>query len=294
MPENYSIESPKIEFKLPDIPTFLKENPANIELWGNKKLSKNSNDNKNVDGFEYSQHVCEQDNTRVTKPPMYNFERKQLTIKTTTKQKNGMTDYLTDFKDYKPSNPQKYNKVLNYINKKVKGERGIAIANMVCAKSEEYGIDPEITARILDLESGGFVFDESSMNPSKKSYKGVMQVNKTAIECMYADPKDANNPKLSKHQRAVAYDHRHYIADQERINQLKEQYPTVDDLYNAIKTDVTLGLEVGIITYKSKLSYSKGNVTKALSMYCGSQYKLNQDSTAVRKIWPLPKYKNDI
>ena len=202
-----------------------------------------------------------------------------------------MTDYLTDFKDYKPSNPQKYNKVLTYINKKVKGERGIAIANMVCAKSEEYGIDPEITARILDVETGGFVFNERSMNPTKNSHKGVMQVDRTTIECMYADPKNANNTKLSQHQRAVAYDHRHFVADQERIDQLKKQYPTVDDLYNAIQTDVTLGLEVGIIAYKGKLSRHKGDVKSALAEYCGSQYKLNQDSTAVRKIWPLPKYK---
>lgn len=294
MPDNFTIKSKEFQLNSTDIMTFLNNCSTDIDIWQYKKLSKNSNDNKNVDGFELSQrYVCVPDNTRVAKPVIYTFKPQQVTTeaKTEAKPKNGMTDYLTDFKDYKPSNPQKYNKVLAYINKKVKGEHGIAIANMVCAKSEDYGIDPEITARILDVETGGFVFNERSMNPTNNSHKGVMQVDRTTIECMYADPKNANNTKLSKHQRAVAYDHRHFVADQERIDQLKKQYPTVDDLYNAIQTDVTLGLEVGIMAYKGKLSRHKGDVKSALAEYCGSQYKLNQDSTAVRKIWPLPKYK---
>lgn len=304
MPKDVSIEKVSLLnfFKLP---ACTQESSEQIDVWQTRQLTDCSDDNKNIDGFEHSRkYVCEPDKTRVAHQPVVPLIKKP-NLK--TEPKNGMTDYLTNYKDYKPSDTKKYNKVLKYIqndrhdvirgrkitHKGIQGERSEAIAKMVCAKSEEYGIDPEITARILDFETGGFVFTPDRMNPKNKQYKGVMQVDKTTIECLYADPKNATNKKLSQHQRAVAYDHRHYVADQERIDQLKKQYPTVDALYNAMKTDVEIGLEVGLMAYKGKLSRNKGNVKKALAGYCGSQYGLNRDSTAVATIWPLPKYKSN-
>lgn len=294
MPEDVSIAKVSLSnfFKLS---AGTQESSEQIDVWQARQLTDCSDDNKNVDGFERSQkYVCEPDKTRVAKPiDVPPIKNPAVKANEKPKPKNGMTDYLTNYNDYKPCNPKKYNKVLGYVNKKVKGERGTAITKMVCAKSEEYGIDPEITARILDFETGGFVFTPDRMNPKNKQYKGVMQVDKTTIECLYADPKNATNKKLSQHQRAVAYDHRHYVADQERIDQLKKQYPTVDALYNAMKTDVEIGLEVGLMAYKGKLSRNKGNVKRALAGYCGSQYTLNKDSTAVATIWPLPKYNSN-
>lgn len=305
MPEDVSIAKVSLSsfFKLPEC---FQDSSEAIDVWQTRQLTDCSDDNKNVDGFEFSQKIiCEPDKTRVAHAPVV------LPIEKTNpkaKPKNGMTDYLTNYNDYTPSDTQKYNKVLKYIqndrhdvirgrkitHKGIEGERSEAIAKMVCAKSEEYGIDPEITARILDIETGGFVFDARSMNPPTKKYKGVMQVDKTTIECMYyPNSTDWKKFKASDPRYAYSYDHRHYVADKERIDQLKEQYPTVDDLYNAMKTDVELGLEVGLIAYKGKLSRHKGKVESAILDYTGSQYGLNKDTTAVATIWPLPKYKSN-
>lgn len=214
--------------------------------------------------------------------------------------KNGQKDYKKEFKDYTPTDEKKYNKVLNYVRKEYQSQHSgkidenetKIISNMVCSLSERYGVDPEIIAPMLGHETGGFVFEKRTMDPDKKpKIKGVMQVHIDMIETMYANPKDANNPKLSRHKRAIAYDNRHYRADASRIAELKTKYPTAKDLFNAIKKDVTLGLEVGIMAYKAKLSGQKGDTRKALRAYCGDQYRLPSDTTAVRKIWPLPVYK---
>ena len=112
---------------------------------------------------------------------------------------------------------------------------------------------------------------------------------------MYADP-DAWKTKgksLTKHQYAVSYDHRHFAADDERINELKKKYPTVDALYQAIQSDVSLGLEVGIMAFKGKLSRAKGYTGKAVSQYCAGQYRVASDTIPAR-IWPLPKYNSNI
>ena len=43
-------------------------------------------------------------------------------------------------------------------------------------------------------------------------------------------------------------------------------------MYKAIQSDVGLGIEMGILTFKIKLSYARGNVSKAQSEYCVGQY----------------------
>lgn len=244
---------------------------------------------------------CKQDATMVYKPIITEkFEKCEQSlsgkIQETPKVKNGMTDYLTEFNNYKPKDTQKYNKVLQYVKsnlQKTDTKRAVPIANMVCSLSEKYGIDPEITAAILDHETGGFNFSEASMNPSKKKYKGVMQVDKTTIECMYADGNAWKKLKSGSLEAIHSYDHRHYIADEKRISELKKEYPTPESLHKAIAEDVVLGLEVGIIAYKGKLSRKKGNTRLALSEYCGNQYKLPNNSSVPTKIYPIPRYNQD-
>ena len=217
------------------------------------------------------------------------------------KPKDGKTAYIEEFKDYKPSNQQKYDKVYSYIEREIpKAESGKkadparvkSIANMVYALSDRYGVDAEITAAILRKETGGYQFTDKVMVHGESKYKGVMQVDLTTIECMYANYNDwkTKGKQLTAHEYAVSYDHKHFASDDARIAELKKLYPTPEDLHLAIQKDVSLGVEVGIMAYKGKLSKHKGNTRKALAEYCGSQYRLPSDSTAVSRIWPLQKY----
>ena len=222
-------------------------------------------------------------------------------LKAKNKPRDGKTAYIEEFKDYKPSNQQKYDKVYSYIEREIpKAESGKkadparvkSIANMVCALSDRYGIDAEITAAILRKETGGYQFTDKVMVHGESKYKGVMQVDLTTIECMYANYNDwkTKGKQLTAHEYAVSYDHKHFASDDARIAELKKLYPTPEDLHLAIQKDVSLGVEVGIMAYKGKLSKHKGNTRKALAEYCGSQYRLPSDSTAVSRIWPLQKY----
>ena len=250
---------------------------------------------------------CKQDGTRIDKPIIIekiipqngdSIEKSETQEKT---QKNGMTDYLTEFNNYIPKDPKKYRRVMQYVQsnlQKIDIKRAMPITNMVCSLSEKYGIDPEITASILDHETGGFNFSEASMNPetnnpSKKKYKGVMQVDKTTIECMYADGNAWKKLKSGTPEAIYSYDHRHYVYDEKRIAELKKEYPTPESLHKAIAEDVVLGFEVGIIAYKGKLSRKKGNTRLALSEYCGNQYKLPNNSSVPTKIYPIPRYNQD-
>lgn len=212
--------------------------------------------------------------------------------------KSGKTAYKEEFKDYQPVNRNKYNKVYNQVVSNMKShgadsdpQKAKAVANMVCALSDKYGVDPEITVTILGKESGGYQFtDEVMVNPGS-IHKGVMQVDKDTVRSIYADRDNANNKSLSLKSRKLAYDHIHFEADDKRINQLKKLYPTADKLYAAMQKDVALGVEIGLMAYKSKLSVTKGDTIAALKKYCGNQYRLPSDSTAVKRIWPLPQYR---
>ncbi len=204
--------------------------------------------------------------------------------------------WKNEFVNYRAKNMVKYNKVYDYI-KKCADDHGNskadikAIANMVCKLSDNYGIDPELIAPILGTESGGFVFTPRVMS-GRKSYKGVMQVDFTTIETLYAEDYSSKKKYPSKHAEAISYDHMHCKQDQARIDELKKKYKTPQALWEAIQTDVSLGVEVGIMAYKMKLHKHKGDVKAALAEYCGNQYKLPSDSTAIRKYsLPLPSYK---
>lgn len=278
-------------------------NPANTSASKNKKIKISKKDIPIWIQSKNNEKLNARYSTAIKKMEEYTFNSDagfKPDLDKFFKIKNGKKNYKTEFKDYTPTNEKKYNKVLNYVRKEYKRQHSNRIdeketkiiSNMVCAMSDRYGIDPELIAFILNHESGGFVFEKKVMDPDgKPSIKGVMQVHKDMLESMYANPKDANNPKLTVKQQRIAGDNRNFRADAKRIAELKTQYPTVDDLFNAIKKDVTLGLEVGIMAYKAKLSGSRGNTRGAILAYCGSQYHLPDNITIVEKIWPLPVYK---
>lgn len=204
------------------------------------------------------------------------------------------TAYINQFKFYTPRNYVKYNKVLKIINNNPNidnKDEAKAIANMVCDLSDKYGIDSEIIVNILAKESGGFVFTPATMDPKSKSHKGVMQVDETLVKTICAKTEDSTNTKLPEIDRRIAYDHKYFEQDQKRIDELKKKYPTAKAMYNAIKNDVALGVEIGIMVYKSKLRLTKGDTIQAVKKYCGNNYTLPKDSTAVRKIYPVPQYK---
>ena len=138
------------------------------------------------------------------------------------------------------------------------------VATMVirlCKKYEIYELSPLI-AHILGYETGGFVFNKEKMDPQGKKYKGVMQVDFLTCKCIFSEGPQKNKDWHDKH----------FSQDNVRIEELRKKYGTAKNLYEAMKTDVKLGLEVGIIAYKAKLHEVNGNVTKALKNYCGGDY----------------------
>ena len=208
------------------------------------------------------------------------------------------TRWRGSYADYTPTNKTKYDRVYNrIINNKDLTNKSDAkyLANMVCKLADQYGIDPEIVETILANESH-YVFEPKVMVHPGSKYKGVAQVGPDVTKTMYADPKDASNTKLSKKERAIAYDSRHYKSDSARISELKKQYPTPEALYEAIQHDVALGLEVGIMHYKARLSMANGSTVRAMAGYCGNQYKLPSSSLYAAndpipsKIYPIPRY----
>ena len=207
------------------------------------------------------------------------------------------TKWVKNYKNYTPTNKAKYNKVLKYVEKIAKKQQNLTadtkeISNMICKLSDKYQIDPEIIATILANETGGFVFIAKVMS-GRENYKGVCQVDRDVVDCLYADTDYRYNKKYpSKRDEALSYDTRHWQQDKARVKELKKKYPTSKALWNAIQKDVSLGLEIGIIGFKMKLHYQKGNTVKALSDYCHGKYTLPADSTAKKTYtMPLPAYK---
>lgn len=210
--------------------------------------------------------------------------------------KDGRQAYKAIFRKYKPSNLDKYNQIVNYIqknqgyNNKIPKIQAEEIAKMVCSLSEQYGINPEITTYILQVETGGYVFDDQSMGVNSNIYNGVMQVDLTTIKSMYAKTEDYKNSKLPNTERRIAFDHRYFENNEERINELKQIYKTPQDLYMALEQDVALGVEVGIIAYKGKLSMFGGDTKKAMKGYTGGNYTFPENNTIETRIWPIPEY----
>jgi len=232
-------------------------------------------------------YVAPNDAIPAVQPKAYPFKIKRVA------KNNSKKDWKEMYAFYKPSDPAKYNRVLNFIKKnKNLTDKSLApkIANMVCKLSDNYGIDPEIIVKALEAETGGYKFTPDVMVNKDSKYKGVMQVDLDNIKIMYADESKANDKSLSDKERRIAYSHRFFRADDKRINQLKRKYKTPEALYAAIQKDVSLGLEVGIMVFKSKLNYHQGNVDAALGSYCGKGYKMPRTAKYPKKIYPVPTY----
>ena len=221
-----------------------------------------------------------------------------ITSKNPTNPTNNVdTSWLKKYANYKPRNTAKYNKIKKFVENytKEKGNRSAnikEITNMICKLSDDYGIDPEIIATILAHETGGFVFTADVMS-RRTNYKGVGQVDRDVVDCLYADENYKYDKKYpTKRDAALSYDTRHWKQDAQRIYQIKAKYPTSSALWAAIQKDVSLGLEVGIIAYKMKLHGANGDTHKALYNYCHGQYTLAKNNTAQNKYnIPLPSYK---
>ncbi|MCM1003680.1 MAG: hypothetical protein NC408_04990 [Candidatus Gastranaerophilales bacterium] len=240
-----------------------------------------SNDRISADFDLKEQYVCVPDKTRVAqKEPIELQTQKNISL---------------DIYNYK-SDPQ-YERVCNLITKqytshgvkKPTQEQIDKIARMVLEKCNKYNVSDlaPVIAQMLGTESGGYVFNDRVLVHSGSQFKGVMQVNLEAICCMYGEQelrdiqigginKKTKKPKIvsGKKDKGIyeAEYKKHYSQDAARINELKAKYPTPKDLYLAIQKDPELGLEVGIIVFKAKISASKGSVSGAIAGYCGSQY----------------------
>lgn len=158
------------------------------------------------------------------------------------------------------------------------------ITTMVIQLCDKYQIPDlaPVIAQILSNETGGFVFNEKALKNPGKSYKGCMQVDLETCCCIYGMTQSSfkdydNKMRRSKQTKSVyEYDKKHHFSqDMERIKELKKKYPTPKALYQAMQKDVKLGLEVGIIAFKAKLSRSNGSVSRAVAQYCGNQYRAN-------------------
>ena len=161
---------------------------------------------------------------------------------------------------------------------------------MFCKLSDDYGLDPEITAVVIGHETGGFVFSPENL-AGRDDVKGVCQAKRPIIDALYASYEDRKNKSLSDYEIALAYDNWHFRQDMARIIEIREKYPTSDDLWKALETDVSLGVEIGIMVFKMKLDVKGGNTKTALAGYCGNQYFLPPGATMKMQYeLPLPKY----
>ena len=152
--------------------------------------------------------------------------------------------------------PDVYNKALNKANK---------VTDMVMKNCKKYNITEltPIIVTMLSVETGVFCFTPRVMKNSRSQYKGVMQVNLDAIKTLYKD-KSSSNARF--------------------IEELKGKYKTPGELYSAIQTNVELGLQVGILFFKTKLRGTGGNVAKGIKSYCGGQYSYDYSLKTPDKI----------
>ena len=253
-------------------------------FYQNNKVTQQSEVGNNTPLLSFGQKSTELVDFSTTPPPKDNPTN------------NVDTKWVKTYANYAPKNKEKYNKVYKFVEDYAKKMGNTTanikeITNMICNLSDNYGMDPELIAPILAHETGGFVFTAKVMSGRDK-YKGVGQVDRDVVDCLYAPPYNWKTKYPTKRDEALSYDTMHWQQDKKRIEQLKKKYLTAEALWKAIQKDVSLGLEVSIIAYKMKLHAAKGNTRVALSNYCSGQYQLPADSTATKKYAiPLPSYK---
>ena len=163
--------------------------------------------------------------------------------------------FAKKIEDIPPTERQKYIDLADRVTK---------MTIKLCKKYEIESLAPLI-ADMMGYETGGYKFTQYVLSEKNKTHKGAMQVDFETCQCIFSE-----GPKKNKD-----WHDKHFTQDDKRIAVLKSKYKTARKLYQAIQKDVELGLEVGIIAYKAKLSVAKGNVHKAVGLYCGNDYKCN-------------------
>ena len=141
-------------------------------------------------------------------------------------------------------------------------EKAEYLTKMVIEKCRKYDVESiaKVIAEMFGIESGGFNFTPGSIN--KGAYKGVMQVDLKTCQCIFSEGGKANKD----------WHKAHFSQDDARIKELKSKYKSAQKLFDAIATDVPLGLEVGIIALKAKI-HEAGSVAGGVKKYCGGNYK---------------------
>ena len=121
------------------------------------------------------------------------------------------------------------------------------LASTIINVSNELGADPITIACIIKRESKFKTGLENS------GARGLMQINKITVKDMYQKGRD----KLYH----------------EILNTLKADHPTYSSLYADLRTQDSINIKTGTISYLMKLNESKGNVRKALENYNSSKHK---------------------
>lgn len=121
------------------------------------------------------------------------------------------------------------------------------LASTIINVSNELGADPITIACIIKRESR---FKTGLENAGAR---GLMQITKITVKDMYQKGRD----KLYH----------------EILNTLKADHPTYSSLYADLKTQDSINIKTGTISYLMRLNESKGNVRKALENYNGSKHK---------------------
>ena len=137
----------------------------------------------------------------------------------------------------------------------------------VTEKCKKYHM-PELSSVIafrLGEETGGYVYpgeskSKKSLHSHSGKYFGSMQVNDDILKSIYGKNSDYE---------------KYFIQDKKYIDAIKQKYKTIQKLKEKMKTDVDLGLEIGILAFRAKLRQAKGDVNKAHKMYCGRPIPAN-------------------
>lgn len=274
-----------------------------VEVWGSySKLSKQESlasaiDNElMLDVAEVKQYVCKPLVERAKSLGIKCADYSKLDkidavnsfIETTVKKINDVegkklkNDLKKDL-PYDPTDYPQYANVKSYITNIAKKRKTTLsdaevenITKMVLLTCKKYNISEisPVIAQILGTESS-YVFDARSMN-ANPLYKGVMQVDYETCCCILSmrEPKTIGKETYGEKKTSdYEYWHGlHFNQDDALIEKIKAKYHTPSELYEALKTDVQLSFEVGILAFKSKLSETNGDVSEAIAKYCGSNY----------------------
>ncbi len=275
-----------------------------VEVWSSysklntdkKTLATAIDDELMLDATEVKQYICKplverakqlgikcDDYTKLDKIESVNsFVTSLVKEIKSIEDKNLIRDLKKDL-PYDPTDYPQYNDVKTSI-KKIAKERKTNLSEadienitkmvlLACKKYNISAISPVI-AQILGTESS-YVFNETSMD-SNKIYKGVMQVDLDTC-CSILQKRDplqiGKKTYGAKSDKDYAAWHKaHFSQDDAFIEKIKAKYHTPKELFEALKTDVELSFEVGIIAFKAKLSETGGDVKGAIAKYCGSNY----------------------